>query len=124
MKNWNMTPFSPVNVNTASCLLHASFLLGSVSAVKQFGNINPSDRLRTGRPRGRSSCPGGGKNFHFFMSPRPPPGATQPPIQWLPGARSPAVKRPEREANHSPPSSAEVKKMLIYTSTPTYVTMA
>jgi hypothetical protein len=36
-------------------------------------------------------------------------GPTQPPIQWAPGAPSLWVKRPGREANHSPPSSAEVK---------------
>jgi hypothetical protein len=34
------------------------------------------------------------------------------------GALSPGVKRPGREADHSPPASAEVKKMWIYTSTP------
>jgi hypothetical protein len=37
-------------------------------------------------------------------------GPTQPPIQWVPGAFSPGVKQPGREANHSPPSSAEVKE--------------
>jgi hypothetical protein len=31
-------------------------------------------------------------------------------IQWVPGALSPGVKRPEREAEHLPPSSAEVKE--------------
>jgi hypothetical protein len=31
-------------------------------------------------------------------------GPTQPPIQWVP-----VVKRQECEADHSPPSSAEVK---------------
>jgi hypothetical protein len=36
---------------------------------------------------------------------------TQPPIQWVPGALSPGVKRPGREVDHSPPASAEVKKM-------------
>jgi hypothetical protein len=36
-------------------------------------------------------------------------GPTQPPIQWVPGALSLVVKRPGREADHSPPSSAEVK---------------
>jgi hypothetical protein len=36
----------------------------------------------------------------------------------------PGVKRPGREADHSPPASAEVKKMWIYTSTPPYVFMA
>jgi hypothetical protein len=34
------------------------------------------------------------------------------------------VKRPGREADHSPPASAEVKKMWIYISTPTYAFMA
>jgi hypothetical protein len=37
-------------------------------------------------------------------------GATQPHIQLLPGALSPGVKRQRREADHSPPSSAEDKK--------------
>jgi hypothetical protein len=34
------------------------------------------------------------------------------------------VKRSGREADHSPPASAEVKKMWIYTSTPPYAFMA
>jgi hypothetical protein len=34
------------------------------------------------------------------------------------GGFSPTVNRPGREADHSPPASAEVKKMWIYTSTP------
>jgi hypothetical protein len=37
-------------------------------------------------------------------------GPTQPPIQWVPGAVSLGVKRQECEADHSPPSSAEVKE--------------
>jgi hypothetical protein len=37
------------------------------------------------------------------------------------GAFFPDVKRPEREANHIPPSSADVKSGAIYTSTPPYV---
>jgi len=35
---------------------------------------------------------------------------TQPPIQWVPGALSPGVKRPGRETDHSPPSSTVVKE--------------
>jgi hypothetical protein len=46
------------------------------------------------------------------------------PIQWVPGALSMGVKQPVREADHSPPTSAEVKKMWIYTSTPPYAFMA
>jgi hypothetical protein len=37
-------------------------------------------------------------------------GPTQPPIQWVPGALSLGIKRPGREADHSPPSSAKVKE--------------
>jgi hypothetical protein len=43
---------------------------------------------------------------------------TQPPIQWVLGALSLGVKRPGREADHLPPSSAEVKNAWSYTSTP------
>jgi hypothetical protein len=35
---------------------------------------------------------------------------TQPPIQLVPGALSLGLKRPRREADHSPPSSSEVKE--------------
>jgi hypothetical protein len=40
------------------------------------------------------------------------------PIQWVPGALSVGVKRPVREAEHTPPSSGEVKNAWKYTSTP------
>jgi hypothetical protein len=40
------------------------------------------------------------------------------PMQWVPGALSPGIKRPGREADQSPPSSAEVKNEWCYTSTP------
>jgi hypothetical protein len=72
----------------------------------------------------RSSSPGRVKNFLFSASSRPILGLTQPPIQWVPGALSPGVKRQEREADHSRPASAEVKKIWIYTSTPQYAFMA
>jgi hypothetical protein len=77
-----------------------------------------SDWLRAGRPRCRSSSPRKVKNFLFSTSSRPTVGPTQPHIQWVPGPLSPGVKRQGREADHSPPTSAEVKKMRIYTSTP------
>jgi hypothetical protein len=47
--------------------------------------------------------PGRVKSFPFFMS-RSALGSTQPPMQWVPGALSPEVKRLGREADHSPPS--------------------
>jgi hypothetical protein len=63
-------------------------------------------------------------SFLFIIASRPALGPTQPPIQWVPGALSLGVKRPGREADHSPPSSAEVKNAWSYTSTPQYVFMA
>jgi hypothetical protein len=44
---------------------------------------------------------------------------TQPPIQWVPWALSLGVKWPGCEADHSPPSSADVKNAWSYNSTPT-----
>jgi hypothetical protein len=57
--------------------------------------------------------PGIVKNFHFSMLSRTVLGPTQPPIQWVSG-----VKRLELEADHSPPTSAAVKEMCIYTPLP------
>jgi hypothetical protein len=50
--------------------------------------------------------------FIFTTASRPALGPTQPPIQWVPGALSLGVKWPGREADHSPPSSAEVKELV------------
>jgi hypothetical protein len=74
--------------------------------------------------KGRSSSPGRVKNFLFSTSPMPALGSTQSPIEWVPGALPTGEKRPEREADHSPPDSAEVKKMWISTSTLPYAFMA
>jgi hypothetical protein len=49
--------------------------------------------------------------FLFDTMSRPAPGPTQPPLQWVPGAVSPGINRPGREADHSPPSSTEVKRI-------------
>jgi hypothetical protein len=48
--------------------------------------------------------------FLFTTAFRTELGPTQHPIQWVPGAVSLGIKRPEREAHHSPPSSADVKE--------------
>jgi hypothetical protein len=44
--------------------------------------------------------PGGVKHFYFSIPSRLALGPTQPPIQWAPGALSPGVKRPGREADN------------------------
>jgi hypothetical protein len=65
---------------------------------------NSAIAVATGRTRGRSSSPGRVKNVLFSKSSRPVLGPTQPPIQWVLGVLSPGVKRPGREADHSPPN--------------------
>jgi len=45
----------------------------------------------------------------FTIVSRPALGPTWTPVQWVPGALSLEVKQPGHEADHSPPSSAEVK---------------
>jgi hypothetical protein len=49
------------------------------------------------------------ENFLFTTASRTALGPTQPPIQWVPGFLSLGVKRPGSEADHSPPSSAEIE---------------
>jgi hypothetical protein len=73
--------------------------------------------LRAGRPRGRSSSPSRRKIFLFLTLFVPVLGPTQTPIQWVLRALSLGVKRQEHEADHPPPTSAEVKNTWIYTST-------
>jgi hypothetical protein len=49
-----------------------------------------------------------GKSFLYNAESGPPLKLTQPLIQWVPEALSSWVKRPERESDQSPPSSAEL----------------
>jgi hypothetical protein len=53
----------------------------------------------------------------IFSSPRRPDWLWGPSNEYR-GLLPRGVKRPGREADHSPPASAEVKKIWIYTSTP------
>jgi hypothetical protein len=56
--------------------------------------------------------------FFFTTASRTALEPTQPPVQWVTVVLSLGVKRPEREADHSPPSRAEVKNEWSYTATP------
>jgi hypothetical protein len=47
--------------------------------------------------------------FLFAIAFRQALGSTQPPILWISEALSTGIKRPGREADHSPQSNAEVK---------------
>jgi hypothetical protein len=65
-----------------------------------------------------------GVQEYSSVSSRPALGPNQPPIQWITGDLSPRVKRPGREADHSPTTSTEIKETWVYTSIPTCVFMA
>jgi hypothetical protein len=65
-------------------------------------------------------------SHYFHMATVVQTGSGVHPTSYTMGAGGsfPGVKRPGREADHSPPTSAEVKKIWIYTPTPPYVFMA
>jgi len=85
---------------TYSCYLHSSLCKGTRCSC-----FNIVTHLRAGRPGFDSRL----RQEIFFSLP--------PPIQWVPGAVSPEMKRPGREAEHSSLSSAEIKNAWRYTST-------
>jgi hypothetical protein len=62
--------------------------------------------------------------FLFTTASRTTLGPTQPRMQWVTGTLSLEVKRPGCEADHSPPSSAEVKNAWSYNSTLQYTFIA
>jgi hypothetical protein len=74
--------------------------------------------------RSRSSNPGRFKNCLSSTVSKPALGPTQLPIQLVPRVLPPGVRRPGREAEYSPSTSAQVKKMWIYTTAPPSVFMA
>jgi hypothetical protein len=89
-------------------------------AKRSSGSSVSSDWLQTGPgfdPRQR-------QRISLASVSRPALGPTQPPIQWVPGGLFPEGKaRTGRDANQSPPSSAEVKNeqelYLLYPLAPT-----
>jgi hypothetical protein len=114
--------------NTNSTLNHEEHNLELHSILLIFRNRDSSVGIATGygldEEGGGSSSPCRVKNFLFSTSSTPALGPTQPFIQEVPGALSPGVKRSVREADHSSPINAQVKKIQIYTSIPPYAFMA
>jgi hypothetical protein len=95
------------------CLSHMSVLWRSHDS-----SVSVETRLQA---RWLALIPGRGNDWifslhhtAFILALRP----TQPPIQWIAGDFTLGVKRPGHEADLSPPSSAKVKSVWSYTSTP------
>jgi len=59
-----------------------------------------------------------GWDKRFMQKYRPTLGPSLPPFQRVPGALSPGVKRPRREAGHAPPSNSLLKNRWSYTYKP------
>jgi hypothetical protein len=78
-----------------------------------YTSLQPLLWLLAGWLRCQSSSPDRFKNFLSSKLSRPALGSTKP-IQWVPGALSPVLKRPEREADHSPLPSAFMAQRLIH----------
>jgi hypothetical protein len=73
---------------------------------------------------GGSSSPGRVKKFLLRHIVQTGSGVHRTSYKMGTGGSFPGVKRQGREADHSPPTNAEVKKMWNYTSIPLYVFMA
>jgi hypothetical protein len=72
------------------------------------GSRDSSVGIATGSTAGFDSRLGQ-EIFLYYTASRPALKPTQPPIQWVLGALSLGIKQPGREADHSPPSTVEVK---------------
>jgi hypothetical protein len=74
--------------------------------------------------RGREFESREGKRFSLLHIVQTGSGVHPTSYKMGTGGSFPGIKRQGRETDHSPPTSAEVKKMWIYTSTPPYLFMA
>jgi hypothetical protein len=66
----------------------------------------------------------GVRYFSLLQGIQPGCGAHQVSFQWLPLALSLGIRLWGREADRSPPSSAEIKEWWSYVSTPQYICLA
>jgi hypothetical protein len=95
--------------------LYISQILSTVTGLVKIrdGSVGIAIRLRDGRQGFDSRL-----RTIFSSDFRPSLGPTQPHIQWVPRSLSPGVKRLGREADHSSPSSSEIKNCGITSALP------
>jgi hypothetical protein len=108
------------NTVSESCLvitavLHSNLKRAFSSDMYEYMHISVGTATGYGLD-GPVSIPGRGKVSLFSTASIPPLRPTQPPIQLIPGAISLGIMQLGREADHSPPFSAEVNITWSYTS--------
>jgi hypothetical protein len=86
-------------------------------------SIGTAIRLQAGWPENRRTIQDSGR-FSVLHIVQTGSGVHLTSYKMGTGGSYPVVKRQAREADHSPQTNAEVKKMWIYISTPPYVFMA
>jgi hypothetical protein len=96
---------------TSDAAIKETAVLGSLTSGRELGKSwdRPVGTATSYGLDGRGSSTRRFKIFLLSTSSRPVLGPTQLSIQWVPGALSLVVKRPGLEADHSHPSSAEIK---------------
>jgi hypothetical protein len=112
--NWkNLVPVTCCCVGRVFCLRRTCHLASFCHAQRKLGkHCCIVTRLQVG------SFPSRGKRYLSTKTSRLTLGCTQLPFQWVLEALSQGVKRPGREDDHSPTSSAKVKNGWSYTSMP------
>jgi hypothetical protein len=86
--------------------------------------VGIATKVRAEWPRNRGSIPAGPRDFSLLQCPERLWGPSSLIFNAYRRRFSPSVKRPEREYNHSPPSSVEVKNKWSYTYTSPYAWLA
>jgi hypothetical protein len=118
----------PAVIRLKIILLHVIILQNKslTNLIKSHNSlVGIATRLWAGRSGFKGSIRGRSWGMFLFITvSRPALWPTQPLMQWVPGALFLGVKRPGREADHSPPCNSEVKNAWSCTSTPQYVFMA
>jgi hypothetical protein len=102
-----------LNWEISNLLYKASTSAAKEQSRKEFGTANRDSSLGTTADYGLDGPNSINQHLKIFVSStrcRQILGPTQPHIQWVPGTLVPGVKRTAREADHSPPSSAQIKK--------------
>jgi hypothetical protein len=98
-------PLQTVTPLLLHCIASRNYLRSCVRGITQ---TNPNYKWRATGWTARVRFPAW-QDYLFSTASRLALRPVQPPIRWVPGASSPGIKRPGREADHSPPPSEEVK---------------